>query len=776
MTLKSGISENSSRIAKNTMLLYFRMLLLLFIGLFTSRVVLQALGEQDYGVYNAVGGVVSLFTFITASISSAVSRYLAHELAGGDENRLRKVFSTSVAVQLILAACVAVLVETVGLWCLNHIMDIPADRRGIAFWVLQLSLLTLMINMFAVPFNAAIIAHEKMGAFAMISILEAVLKLGVALLLFYSSADTLILYAILMAVVSLLVRSAYGIYSHRMFPETKARLSVDGKLLREMLGFTGWNIMGSGTYVLNTHGLNIASNSFFGVLVNASRGVALNVEGIVKQFATNFMTALNPQIVKSYSSGNHGYCFTMVNKGVKYVWLVILFFAVPVFYEADMLLSLWLVNVPESAPLFVRLTLLCLFADIVSNPVLQLILAHGRVREYYLCSGAVSILVLPLVCILFHLGAEAHAAYLVFAAAYLIVSVIRVIFAVRLTSFPVSDLLFQAVIPCLMVTQISFAAAFVPWYIIPAGVWRLISVLVAGSLAFALSTWFCAMTVGEKEFVFRKLSRFLPDSLFLRWKYRLTFGRRLHLNRPVAFTEKLQWTKIHDRNPLYHQLVDKFEVKKYVAEKIGEEHIIPTIGVWENFNDIDFSSLPNQFVLKCTHDSGSTIVCTDRVNFDVEDAARRLGKALSRDFYTMSREWAYKGVRPRIIAEKYMGDDLPDYKFFCSDGKVRFMFIATDRNKPGEEVKFDFFDAAFNHLDVKNGHPNAEVTPSKPAGFEKMMELASRLSEGIPQVRIDFYEKDGNIYFGEYTFCHFGGFVPFEPDSMDYRFGEWIEL
>ena len=272
----------------------------------------------------------------------------------------------------------------------------------------------------------------------------------------------------------------------------------------------------------------------------------------------------------------------------------------------------------------------------------------------------------------------------------------------------------------------------------------------------------------------------MNDEQYLKQKYKRIFGKELNFENPQTFNEKLQWLKLYDRNPEYTKMVDKYEAKKYVASIIGEEYIIPTLGVWDRFEDIDFESLPNQFVLKTTHDSGGVVICNDKNNFDYKTARKKLNSSLKRNFYLMGREWPYKAVKPRILAEVYMEDeetkDLRDYKFFCFDGDVKALFIATERQNKNEETKFDFFDADFNHLDVRNGHPNAKVLPSKPICFEQMKKLAGILSKGIPQLRVDFYEINGNVYFGELTFFHWSGFVPFEPKSFDKIFGDWIIL
>lgn len=282
-------------------------------------------------------------------------------------------------------------------------------------------------------------------------------------------------------------------------------------------------------------------------------------------------------------------------------------------------------------------------------------------------------------------------------------------------------------------------------------------------------------SIGHREWL-----NWMSDELYLKIGYWIKFKKRLNLDNPKTYNEKLQWLKLYDRKPLYTNLVDKYEVKNIVAKKIGMEYIIPTLGIWSHFDEIDFDKLPNQFVLKCTHDSGGLIVVKDKSKLDRKTARNKIEYCLKHNFFWGMREWPYKQVKPRIIAEQYMEDsktkELRDYKFFCFDGEVKSLFIATERQKVGDETKFDFFDENYNHLPFTNGHPNACVVPEKPDQFELMKKLAATLSEGIPQARIDFYEVDGKVYFGEITFFHWSGFTPFIPEKWDYTFGNWIKL
>lgn len=271
------------------------------------------------------------------------------------------------------------------------------------------------------------------------------------------------------------------------------------------------------------------------------------------------------------------------------------------------------------------------------------------------------------------------------------------------------------------------------------------------------------------------------DKMYLKILYYLYMGKKLNLKNPQTYNEKLNWLKLYSRCHEHTQMVDKFEVKKYVANVIGESYVIPTLGVWDNPNEIDWNSLPQQFVLKTTHGGGNcgVIICKNKDLINKEIVITKLKKSLKQNIYKSFREWPYKNIKRRIIAEPYMEDntteELRDYKFFCFDGEVKALFIGSQRQKR-EEPYFDFFDVKFNHLPIKQGHPNSPVLPEKPACFEEMKVIASKLSKGIPQVRIDLYEANEKVYFGEITFYHFGGLVPFEPDKWDYEFGKWITL
>ena len=276
------------------------------------------------------------------------------------------------------------------------------------------------------------------------------------------------------------------------------------------------------------------------------------------------------------------------------------------------------------------------------------------------------------------------------------------------------------------------------------------------------------------------MTRILPDKWFICLDYFRFFGKFPDLKNPQTFNEKLQWLKLYHRKPEFTQMVDKYAAKQYVAEKIGEQYVVPCYGVWDSFDEIPFAELPDQFVLKCTHDCGGIVICKDKSTLDIPRARKIINSSLKENYFWHAREWPYKNVKPRILAEQYLEDthtgELRDYKFFCFNGEAKVLFVATDRQSENRETKFDFFDMEYTHLDIQNGHPNANTLVVKPRCFDQMQCLAGILSEGIPHVRVDFYEVAGHIYFGELTFFHWGGKMPFRPAAWDTVFGEWLHL
>ncbi len=372
------------------------MLLLMAVTLYTSRVVLKALGVNDFGIYNVVGGVVTMFSILSNSLSSAISRFITYELGKENFTKLKNIFSTAVTIQITLAVAITLIAEIVGLWFLNTKMNIPTERMEAANWTFQFSVITFVINLISVPYNAAIIAHEKMSAFAYISILEALLKLSIAFLIIISPIDKLIFYACLICIISLIIRLIYGHYCKSHFKECTYSFYWDKDLLKQMFGFAGWNFIGSSSALLRDQGGNILINLFFGPAVNAARGIAFQVNTATQNFIASFTMALNPQITKSYASNNYDYMMKLVFKGARFSFYLLLILTLPIFLNTNYILKLWLGIVPEHTIQFIRLILVFTLSESISQPLITAQHATGKIKNYQIIVGGLQMLNLPI--------------------------------------------------------------------------------------------------------------------------------------------------------------------------------------------------------------------------------------------------------------------------------------------------------------------------------------------------------------------------------------------
>lgn len=433
----------------------------MFISLYTSRVVLNILGVDDYGVYIVVGGVVAMFSIISGSLSTAISRYITFELGKGGKESIRNVFSTCVIVQLFISIIVLLLCEILGVWFLNNKLVIPDGRLHAATWVLHCSLLAFVINLLSIPFNATIIAHERMDVFAYISIFEVVLKLGIVYLLFVSPFDKLISYAILTVSVALIIRLTYGIYCKRKFEECRGRIIYDRKIFRDMLGFASWNFIANGVYVFNTQGVNMLVNIFFGVALNAARGIASQIENAVGTFVNNFTTAINPQITKAYAAGDIGRMQYLVCKGAKFSYMLLFVLALPFLFETEFILNLWLKKVPDYAVLFTRLTFIQTMAGILGNTCYIACLATGKIKKYTIYVSFVAVLVFVFTLLCYKLGMPAETVYYIYTIDWIFLLFVKLYQTKRLTGLQPSLFFKEVVMRILLVSFISILPLFI---------------------------------------------------------------------------------------------------------------------------------------------------------------------------------------------------------------------------------------------------------------------------------------------------------------------------
>lgn len=498
----------SSRIARNTLMLYIRMFVLMLVGLFTSRVVLDALGENDFGIYSVIGCVVAMFTIISGALNSAVSRFITFEMGKGPGAQLNKVYSTAVTIQLILAIIVVVLAEPIGLWFIENKMTIDPTRIPAAKWVLHFSLISFVINLMSVPQMASITAHEKMTAYAYIGIMDGLLRLAVAFLILHSPFDRLIYYAALMAGVVLLVRMAYGLYCRANFPECRYRPVFDRPLMKEMFSFAGWNFIGVSSGVLRDHGGNILVNLFSGPAVNAARGVAVQLNGAVQGFVTNFMTAVNPQITKSYASGENEYMFSLVRKASRLSFCLLYLLALPVIFNAEYVLEIWLKDVPEHAPLFVQLFLIFALSESLSNPMITAMLATGDIRRYQILVGGLQLLNLPVSYVCLKLGAMPEVTVIVAIVISQICLWARLIMLSKATGFPIAPFVSDVYVTLMLkVVPASLVLPLLVSLVKPEGFVGFAASAMMCVLGTLLGVWLLGLDADEKQWVMNKFRK-----------------------------------------------------------------------------------------------------------------------------------------------------------------------------------------------------------------------------------------------------------------------------
>lgn len=406
-------TANNKRIAKNTLMLYFRMLLTLAVGLYAARIVLQTLGASDYGLYNVVGGIVTLFTFISGTLATGTQRFLTYAIGENNDTKKKFVFSTASYLHVFFALVIFVVSEIVGLYMLYYQMQIPEGRMQAAFWVFQFSTVAAMVAVVQVPYMSSLIAHEKMDIYAWISIYEAVMKLLIVYLIQVVEADKLILYAFLFFLVNLSTAFMYMLYCRNKYEECRMFGGFNKETFLEIASFSGWNIFGCGAVALQGQGVNILLNMFFGTIVNAARGIAFQVNGIILQFVNNFQTAVNPQIVKLYASDQKEQMMRLVINNSKMAAYLFLLIAIPLFIELEYVLSLWLGEYPEYTPIFLRIIIFQSLVQTINRPVVMAIHAVGKMKAVNLTSGTALLLILPVSYILLRMGASPVTVFIV---------------------------------------------------------------------------------------------------------------------------------------------------------------------------------------------------------------------------------------------------------------------------------------------------------------------------------------------------------------------------
>lgn len=498
-------TDNNKRIAKNTVALYFRMAITMVITLYTSRVILRALGVEDYGIYDAVGGFVAMFAVISNSLSAAISRFITIELGQGNCERMKKIFSTAVIIQVIISSFLVIISLTVGVWFLNTQMVIPENRIIAANCVFVFSVLTFVVNLISVPYNASIVAHEQMKAFAYIGIFDAVGRLAIAFAISVSTFDRLIFYAMLMCGLSLFIRFVYGWYCRRNFEECRFKLVFDKCLIKEIFGFAGWNFIGAASGVLKDQGVNVLLNLFGGPVLNSARGIAVQVSTAVTQFSNNFIVALNPQITKSYANNNNAYMITLIEKGAKISYFLLFVISLPIIINAPYILRLWIGEYPEYTVVFVRLMVLISLHESISSTLITGMLATGKIRNYQIIVGGIQMINLPISYLVLRLGCQPPVVLVVAFALSVLCLAARVYMLRGMINLKAKEFVVNVYIRILVVTIVSSMAPLALYFYYNDGFWAFVLNCIACLVSSTLFIYLIGCNNEERTFLNDKL-------------------------------------------------------------------------------------------------------------------------------------------------------------------------------------------------------------------------------------------------------------------------------
>lgn len=510
------LSDNTRRIAKNTGFLYIRMLIMMGVMFYTSRVVLNALGVDDYGIYNVVGGVVAMFSFLTATFTGSTQRFMNYEMGRGNQQKLCHIFSMSMTLNVLIAALVLIICEVAGLWFINNKLIIPADRLYAAHWVFQLSLLAMVVTIVSTPYNAVIIAHERMKIFAWISVLDGFLRLAAAVIVFYCRGDKLIIYGFLVLGVSVIIRLVYSVYCKRTFSECRYRFYWDKTLFKQMGGFAGWNLYGNFSFLMITQGLNILLNMFFGPAANASRAIAVQVQSAIQGFASNFTMAVDPRITQDYAQGKTTEMFKLICFSSKYSFFLLLVLSFPVLVETEAVLKIWLKQVPEYSVIFVRLILLQMLIRILQSPLHTAMHATGKMKKYQLVDGTLLLLNIPVSYILLHYGFDAPSVFVV-SVIISFIALLALLYVLKgAINFPVWRFGKEVFLPVFEVC-ICLLILYIPFYWLPGNLSFYVRLFIRVGGAFVLSclaVWILGIRGNEKT-VFKSYL----DNVYRKWFY-----------------------------------------------------------------------------------------------------------------------------------------------------------------------------------------------------------------------------------------------------------------
>ncbi len=493
------------------MILYFRMLLTMLVSLYTSRVVLNVLGVYDFGVYNVVGGVVSMFGFLNVSMTSATQRFLSYEIGKRDFNQLRKTFNVSQIIHLVIAAIILLFAETVGLWFVKKYLVIDSERIDAAIWVYQFTIFSFMLTVVQVPYNAIIIANERMNVYAYLSIIEVSLKLLIVFMLTWFTYDKLKLYGFLLFVISLFIVIIYRIYTYKNFKESKFQVVKDKPLYMRLISYSGWNLFGAIAGVAQGQGVNILLNLFFGPVANSARSIAYQVNGALYSFVSNFLSAVNPQIIKSFAANDSKYMLSLIIKSIKFSFYLLFLMSLPILLEVNQVLGLWLVEVPEYTSNFTILTIINFLFWPLSNPFMTAIQATGKIRSYQVMTGTLIVLIFPITYLFFKLGYPAEVTYVISIIIEIVVLITRLVIVNKLLNISILYYIKEILMKSLIIVLLSVSLPLFLINVMDANFHRLLVIIFVSLIWSSIIIYNIGLTKSEKKILFKGINKIIRN-------------------------------------------------------------------------------------------------------------------------------------------------------------------------------------------------------------------------------------------------------------------------
>lgn len=789
-------AENSAniRIAKNTVFIYIRIIVTILVGLLTSRLVLQALGVDDYGLYNVVGSTVALFSFITVSLAATTQRFINVELGkqGGDPTR---VFNVCHVIHIASALILFLITEIVGIVYIQNWLNVAPGKEADAMFVFQVSVAAACLGIANIPFQSMLAAFERFRDQALADIFFTLVKLALVVVLLFCRGNLIRIYAVFMAVSSVLSFVFYHWYCHRRWKDIVRWKFVSGREpYRETLSFNNYNLLSAGANVAKWQGGNMILNYFFGTAVNAANGIANLVATYVERFTGNIATAAAPQIIQSHSGNNASRARFLTRTVTRLSLLVNLIVFFTVMPDLAFLLGLWLGNgLPEGAAAFTECTLILGLVGSSTAGLYQMINASGKIKWFKIQYSALYFAALVISFIVYKIWeVPAYTLIIVYIFCDALSRVLTLILCKKILDYPVGEFMRSAYLRPAAITFL-MCIFMLGYRSLPlSGTAAHLAGIGVSFLTVSLLCFFIGLEKSERNHLWATFSR-KTFHTFRKLRFHLAparqiyrdlaaEGRRADLKHPKDINEKILWLISHKESKDWWRYADKIAVREYVRECGYGDLVVPLIGVWKKTSDIDFNTLPSKCVLKCNHDSGSVVFIDKEKGVDGEAVRRYLDRCLKIKPGYLVGEMFYNRIPPRILAEPLLepgpgAKSIPDYKVWCFDGEPKYIWACYDRTEKGVEVKL--YDTDWIPHDEKLrlvSHWHDAGDRPAPRHLARMLEAASRLSKGFPEVRVDFYEAGGNLYFGEMTFSSMGGRLEYYSPQFLRELGDYCKL